>query len=110
MFSRSEANATLPSDANGVVSGAKIPERFIDRILYELEISFEIVLRVPCLEPAAHDYLLLRVERHRVLAVRMEITEKGIFPTGEWEECHGRGHSDVYTHHADLDARGIFAR
>src|ERR1035437_10987307 len=61
------------------------------------------------LKPPAHDYLLLRVEAHGVLAVRVEVAEEGVFPAGEGEEGHGGGDAYVDADHADLAARTVLA-
>ena len=61
-------------------------------------------------EPPTHNDLLLRVEPHRILPVRVQIAEEGILPAGEREKCHRRGNPDVHAHHPHFASRRVFAR
>jgi hypothetical protein len=46
-------------------------------------------------EPSAHDEFQLGAKRHGVFAVGVQVSEKGILPSGEGEEGHGGGDADI---------------
>jgi hypothetical protein len=56
------------------------------------------------LKPPAHDHLLLRIEADRVFAMRVQIAEEAVLPSGKGEERHRRCDTDIYSHHADFAA------
>ena len=54
-------------------------------------------------EPASGGYFLLREELDSFFALHMKVSEKGLIPAIEWKPSHGRGHTNIYTHHARLN-------
>src|SRR5579872_3752495 len=58
-------------------------------------------------KPARHDDFLLGVKRDGIAAVRVEIAEEGILPTGEREKRHGSGDPDIDADHSYFDAVGV---
>src|SRR5438105_5815199 len=65
--------------------------------------------RMEALEPPRHDHLLLGVKRHCILAMRMQVPEERLLPACEREERHGRRHTDIYAHHANLNLLRVVA-